>query len=478
MLYPNRFCFRLSICLAGLLVAALSVGPALGQKEKDKPPVKDKDKPAVKVKDKPPVKDEEGRLPREGSEKLLKDYDRAAEGIFRTLYQGKLPYDEKDHAKLVDAAAKFYAYRLTWEELHEKGEDTFKQPGMAKMIGEVDNFLSYSAKQPGAEEFRSVCIRKLAGYLKDVLPNRYLIARVNAALLLARIAEYGGYEEMADILAETIKDPRQIDAVRYWALKGLQKLFETEVLKVGKPTKDPQRLPRTLQAVAEFINRPPPVTKETTPAEIEALKVVRREAVAALAAARVPMLTDKEGKELTDKDDKPLMPRPALVLLKLARRDGLALDEPRIDEQVEAAIGVARMLLLNPTTRPGKEYRDYQPDYAAYELARFVEEFAGRYDARKGTREEFLPWKKYAGTLAEALDQMKADTDKAKHPSSKYVAQVVARCKDLVLTPIEKGDLRVSAESLTSWLDTDGRPQSPMLFKDLPTSTVKPAEKK
>jgi hypothetical protein len=430
MLRPRPLFVSLLGSLALLTLTALATGPVQGQAKSS-------------------GKDEEGRLPREGPEQLNRVYgkNREAQNTLRALYRGETAYDPTAHKEIVDAAAKYFAYRLTWEELH----DTIYKDA----VNEVEVILSYSASKPDAAGFRKEFFPKLATYLKDVLHNRTQIARTNAGFLLAKVAEHGPYADLADILADAVKDPKQTDGVKYWALKGLQKLFQTDVLKA---TKEKDRLTRTIQAVVEMVQRVPPKGETLKPEELEGLRVVRREAIAALAASRSPVMMDKDGKMV------PGTP-PVLALLRLMRHDGTTL-EPRLDEQVEAAIGAARM--------PSKPAPDYQPEVAAYEIGRYVVELADRYQASKDTKDQFLPWKKYAGLLGEALEEMKQDT--AKHPSGKYVTQVADRCK-AVLTSIEKGASIIRSDDLGTWLNDHGPTQgATLLFKSDPTSTIKPSE--
>src|SRR5262249_53225855 len=145
--------------------------------------------------------------------------------------------------------------------------------------------------------------------------------------------------------------------------------------------------------------------------EVEGFRVLRREAVKALAQYRAPSIKDQA--------------RPALVLLKVVARDGFQ-PEPRMDERVEAAIGVARM-------KPDID-QTYQREYAAQQLGLFVVDFAYRYNTRD--RAEMKPWAVQAARLSDALEVMKAES---KNP---YVAKAVDDGIRLVLRRIEgKGDV-------------------------------------
>jgi len=76
-----------------------------------------------------------------------------------------------------------------------------------------------------------------------VLQNDLPIARVNGADVLARLAGVG-QEEVADALVEILNDDKQNRAVKYHAVRGLERLFA-----LGPPGKDTgvQLYPRLAQ---------------------------------------------------------------------------------------------------------------------------------------------------------------------------------------------------------------------------------------
>ena len=168
----------------------------------------------------------------------------------------------------------------------------------------------------------------------------------------------------------------------------------------------------------------------------------------ALAQGPYPTLADKS--------------RPALLLLKVAARDGIV-PEPRLDERVEAAIGVAH-------ARPDLD-ADYQPDYAAHQLGLFAADFAVHFAQWKqdSLTDASVPWKVDAGRLIEALEQMKTQAKSA------YVGKVVDEAVKLLLN-IERG-ADANPFDLQQALQTEPSP-SPELYKGDAASIVKPANRK
>ena len=162
--------------------------------------------------------------------------------------------------------------------------------------------------------------------------------------------------------------------------------------------------------------------------------------------------------------------RPGMTLLRIMARDGFT-PPPRIDESVEAAIGVARM-----RATPELDGKDYQPEYAAFQLAQFTEYFVKYYlsnifdPKEKATSVEQRPYRIYAARMMEALEAMKAADVK-----NAYVAKAVDECRKL-LAMVEKGEQVVKTLDLEEWLKNNPPPKQG-LFQGVADSTVKPANR-
>ena len=251
--------------------------------------------------------------------------------------------------------------------------------------------------------------------------------------------------DLADAYAATIKDPNQLDAARMWAFRGLQRLL-------ALPRADPPALPRdkeeaALGEVLKFLQaRNQPFPPGTPDDEIDGFRYVRREAIKALGMCRYPTLAS-----LPDK------PHPAWVLLKIAARDGVQ-PEPRLDERVEAAIGVAH-------AQPEFD-KDYQPDYAAHQIGVFVVDFLRRYEDEKRTPDKppTQAWKVEASRLIEALEFMKAQSKNA------HVA-LVADAANRLLGNVEKALAAPNATELEQMLKGQASP-SGVLYLSVPDSKV------
>ncbi len=272
--------------------------------------------------------------------------------------------------------ARSVVYRLTERANHSK-------PGqMASAVNECDYLLKqivYSPETKNAplqQAFAGQMVEALTAVLKP--KEQHAITRVNAVRVLARLAELSGAEETADLAVKSIDSPDQVEGARYWAFRTLRTLFSH----ARKPPSAARRA-KAVESLVKFIERPNKWSKEPPIEELDGIRLVRREAIRALGTIHDPGVANKKGAEA------------AWTLVRILRRDKDVSPEPRLDEQVEAAIGLCG-LRPDPTG-------DYQPAYAVAHVGQFLVEFFGRFNARMAGKIEREPWKIYAVRMEESL---------------------------------------------------------------------------
>jgi hypothetical protein len=386
---------------------------------------------------------------------LESDY-RKSKTTIQKLFKGTEVADPKNpqHEKAVDVAAQMATYYFT-------------HPDKEKKTGEIDQqFISFEAELSQLNKVRvnspalaPLYGRRIVFRAQEVLESTSgevkPIARVNVTRVLARLAQRGPNESIDDVAArlggsageELAKallkalDVKHNDGVKYEALHGLRGLLALPPQK--PPLLSPEVEEQCVLRLVAFIQQQPTYPARAPREEVEGFKVLRREAIKALAEYHTPSIKDKA--------------RPALVLLKVVARDGLQ-PEPRLDERVEAAVGVARM---NPAGD-----LSYQPEYAAQQLGLFVVDFAFRYNQRD--RAELRPWAVQAARLSDALEVMKAST------KSPYVANVVNQGVKQVLKPIEDKS-NVNPNAVTDFNSLLSKPPAlGQLFSGAEGTTVPP----
>src|SRR5262245_45692805 len=158
-------------------------------------------------------------LPQGGHEKLEKFLNqRETRDVWNALVKGERTPSEANK-DLIKSAAQYFVYRVTLTWKHE-------EPGyMGSLYTQLDQQLSAIANNKNANlALMPVFCEQLLLCIDDVLPNDRLIARFNAARMLARVAGTE-YEPTGDVLAKVLNDPKQHDAVKLWALKGMSNFF-------------------------------------------------------------------------------------------------------------------------------------------------------------------------------------------------------------------------------------------------------------
>lgn len=358
--------------------------------------------------------------------------------------------NDKAQVEAVDVMAKRFAYGILLN-------PDMSKPGQIKR--EMDDFdrnigifvKGHETLQGLSDTFRDK-VRLRAKEMLD-LDNRHAHAvhKIHNARLLAKVAVLG-QPALADTFLEVLKDPKQNDAVRYYMLRGLSTLL-TEVQPGGKdPVLNPNQQKQCAEALVEFLEQRKGPPKGAPQEQVEGFRLLRREAIHALAQIHIPSISDKV--------------RPALVLARFAGNDERIQPPPRIDERVEAAIGLARM-------QSAKD-KLYQPDYAAGQIAKCLGAFgqmvkSERANYQKNERMMTRPWKIDATLLREALAVLKTEGGK-----NAYVAQMVEKADRLLGYVINGKEL--DANDLTWYNTPESDPPSKELFQGAAESVVKPAQ--
>jgi hypothetical protein len=343
------------------------------------------------------------------------------------LREGRSSVTESDRP-LLDKAARWFVYRLTWIEYQEKKYQegvslSSDAMSMNQLIQQAYQFIpvpdSRRRTELNPQQLRYIqeFSRPLVVHIKKVLQNPKPIARINAAMILARLGE-AGPETLADAYREILADKNQIDAVKFHAVAGLRNLFRTATFQEDG-FKSKEREAACVLALCDFLNRKPKFSADTTPEEVEGFRYVRREAIRALGWCRLPAV-------LTN--NKEVIRRPALELLRVVRKDGCTPDVS-LSEQIEAVFALSQ--LQTKLFPDSKFYAPYAADYAVYHVGQFIVEFAARYAERSRTPQT-TPWKLQAARLTQALRLWQDDLLNYKYKftadRAKYVADLLVPC--------------------------------------------------
>jgi hypothetical protein len=353
---------------------------------------------------------------------------------FEAMKKGDLPATGSDARKVLDHAAQWYAYRFTQQEHQDstsKGMQTLRKEAGDQILNPHDKQRRLSPQQVTfAGEFGRVYTDRL----REVLNNPKLIARMNAAMMLQQLAATG-LEQSTDALVEILRKPEENDAVKLWALRGLGDFFALGSNDLPDAFHDKEREARCIQALLDYLTEKSKGPADLPPDEAAALSYVRNEALIALGRTRLPAFEKLVGMKY-------VLERPtALVLLRFLARDGVT-PLPSMKEQVSAAVALCQLR--------ASWCKEYQADYPAYFVGRFLVEFLQHYNTDREQKRE--PWKLYAMKLSQALNGWKTELEGPPSNSAfSYVGALVGQA-DALLVDILEGKLTPAPTDLNNWL--------------------------
>jgi hypothetical protein len=386
------------------------------------------------------------------------------------LFKGEVIADpsNKAHAEAIDIAAMELTYPLAWQGRLLRPE----KAEQSKVIKEtVDAFetrlrnLSRHKVKSDVANLQRLYVKQAVIRARDVILAGPPIASVNAARILALIPyrqpgdstkdwaeevlprlQGDTAEELLSTCADLIAaDPKKVnDGVRIFLLRTAHDVLALP--KQSPPLYKQATADKAVLAAMGVVTRKVVFPKATPRGEVEGFKMLRAEALRVVARASAPTIGTA---------------RPALLLAQVAGNDESVNPPPRVEEQLEAAIGLSRV------TANATKVADFNADYAAQQVARAVTQIGVVHDANKeaGPMARLRPWRVDGGRLVEAVDLMAGIKDP-------YVAEVVRRTREVGLG-MEAGR-GSGAEGLGTWVAGDAKPASTSLFKGGEPSTIKP----
>lgn len=370
-----------------------------------------------------------------------KELKKAAETnlrLFTDLSGGKAPFDVKNKAQVdaVNSIARYQVFSIAHPPSQVNKID--QGPDMMRRIKDAEDYMK-GILQPQSDKNRvntqglvEVYFSSLANNAATVAKSDAPIARVNAIRVLSLvgvalstrddqslkgIVEAPLMIKTGDLLLDRLTPilaKSGDDATKIWAIHAIKDaLRSNQILREGRPAKslNQAKEAEALKLVSQVITSPPSYITGSSKggADVEGYKIMRREAIRALANSSSPILPGDF--------------RPAQILGTCLLETGLN-PEPRIDEQVEAAAGLMRATPLD------KNDTDYVPEYSIYWMGRFLQTFSREYVEKKSNP---LPWKTQAARLSESIENFRL-----RFPKSKYVQELAAIYLDF-LGGIEKG---------------------------------------
>jgi hypothetical protein len=411
-------------------------------------------------------------------ETKLETLRRATKDVAGQIFKAQISFDpnNKQHLEAVNVEAKLATYPLIYRsnELEPPKPPSVTTPAFApaRVItdthGLAESYLGKMASPKNREsygELPSAYSRSLLQRSREVMLNGKPIVTLNAARIFNLVTERepgqsykewteavvprlrnGTAEELLSISAELITaDPRKFnDGARIYLLRAAHDVL---AMPPQKPALyKPETAEKVVRAAMSVATRKVNFPKATPRGEIEGFKILRAEALRVVGLSPVARF-DKES--------------PALLLARVGSNDESLNPPPRVEEFIEASIGLAQIVQQAARTKD----TTLQADYAAQQIARAVGAFGKAAEANlesKGLARR-RPWKTDAARMLEAIDPLRSSKDT-------YVADVGKRCRGVLLDIMS--DRVGQGNVLATWADSTA-PPSTSLFKGDAASTVK-----
>jgi hypothetical protein len=386
------------------------------------------------------------------------------------LFKGDVTADpsNKTHVEAIDVAAMELTYPLAWQGRLLRPEKTEQ----SKLIKETVDAFENRLRQLSRKKDRSYVTALERLYCKQVVIRAREvilagppIASVNAARILALIPyrqpgdptkewaeevlprlQGETAEELLGTCADLIAaDPKRMnDGVRIFLLRAAHDILALP--KQTPPLYKQATADKAVLAAMGVATRKVVFPKATPRGEVEGFKMLRAEALRVVAHASAPTIGTA---------------RPGLVLAQFAANDEAVNPPPRVEEQLEAAIGLCR-LIANSAKIP-----DFNSDYAAQQVARAIAQIGVVHDGNReaGSMARLRPWRVDGARLVEALELLA----RLKDP---YVLDMMRQARRVALAMEEN---KISdAANLGTWVSGDAKPASTSLFKGGDPSVLKP----
>src|SRR5262249_42593960 len=113
------------------------------------------------------------------------------------------------------------------------------------------------------------------------------LARAHAGMMLPALAGLQ-QEDLADLLADLVKNGRADDPVPFFAVRALREFYKAKPITDNDPPEKKDRDRKRVEAVVKYLDKLAAQAPASDTHENEAVCYLRREAIRALAQTRVP----------------------------------------------------------------------------------------------------------------------------------------------------------------------------------------------
>lgn len=403
----------------------------------------------------------------------LREFDRMKNGTYPFDNPNEAALREPGAQTVITNAIKYYIYRLTWSEVQEARESSMSDV-MDEILGGPNNNPSSKIFPPSyitkktddiamkqrrdrQWAFLRLAVPHVIKCSQDVLQNKVLAARLNAARILERVAEWG-FESVADPLLNVMNNPREHDAVRLWAIQGLGYLLRdySDKGQLGSDDEKGLRYQQCMRVIYEWLNKasfmPSDVIEQMTTPERAAIVYIRKRAIRSLGMSRRALIVD--GGRSGVKDG----PVAELLAKIMVNVQGSVIPEASWSERVDAAYAICQM---SPKLSPS-----LNTDVAAYQFAQFLAALGAnavndpnRSDPAKARQR----WKYFAVVLKESIDHLEKEHT-GNEPGAEFVRKLIPQMTRVIENLDDPSKFPQAPQDLFNYLSGNSPPNK-TLFK-------------
>jgi hypothetical protein len=259
-------------------------------------------------------------------------------GELLSMKDAKLQQGDKEVA---NAAAQFYIYRITWT----PGNVADWNQHFSKIQNEFASEANSIASKTPSPAYMAVFTEALVACMKAVLDpsdgGQPPAVVVNACMMMSSLGKLK-QENTTSYLAGLVENPKTDEVIRLYAIKGLRECMPVHIQDSTRDPLLPEKVlaarialdVKPVQALTKYLEQAKPANN--SPDQIAVFYYFRREAITALANAEAPAVAIVGRKP--QRVEGPVAP----TLLKVLS-NGVLQPPPRLQEKLEAAVGVCRM---------------------------------------------------------------------------------------------------------------------------------------
>ncbi len=352
----------------------------------------------------------------------------------KSAFTAMLQPDARINAGALNAAADYYVYRSTWPGLRKNEDPEKGMPSVLKSFETMAKSVQDSKNDAMRNAFVPILVTKFESltnldFKNDEADRRSILHGIQMFPALGKMR----HDRAADYFFKLLAGNETHEAVKLYAIKGLREHYPLTTVHEGNKNQLNREDPKRIETLIAYIFRVRPNDMDEG-----AFVFFRREAIATLAATRVPAVA-------AIKTSGKAQGVVAASLMRILSEEPKMTPMPTFAEKMEASLGLLTME-FNP---------EFVPDLAQYYAGRFLLEFEKEY--RQAKKPATVAWKVQGRRFDAAVKAAKKNysTELSTLLAGKEVGDFLKQVQEAKAAP-----------ALPAKLATSTKP-APKLFRDV-----------